>query len=222
MLYLTIALDMWRKLGIVPKSDFDMLAEMPIIKEIVEKFPELLDIAKYFCICGYANLNYANKEKRDAAVKDALSKPEAIALVASSSSYFGAGHAFVINGWDDEKGVYLYQNSYGKEFGDNGKGEIPKSKVDAVFAVFADEFILPFVDVEKDRWSYKHIKNMYLSGIINGTTPETFNPADYITREEVAAMLDRHSEKEDATNRRIFKLIYEMFNMLRNLINKKG
>lgn len=221
-LYLTVALDVWRKIGIVPKADFDTLAEMPIIKALVDKFPELLDISKNFCIGGYADLNYADKNKRDAAIKDALSRPSEIALLASSETFFGANHAFVIKGWDDEKGKYIYQNSYGEEFGDNGCGEIPKNKIDAVFAIFADEFILPFKDVEKTRWSFKHIQNMYMSGIINGKTPDTFNPEGYITREEVAAMLDRHSQKEDETNRRIYKLIYEMFNMLKNLINKKG
>lgn len=220
-LYLSVALDIWRKIGIVPKADFDTLAEMPDIKNLVDKFPELLDIAKKFCIGGHADINYADKEKRDIAIKDALSKPKEIALIASSGTYFTGNHAFVIDGWDDGKGTYTYQNSYGKEFGDNGHGEIPKSKIDAVYAVFADNFILPFKDVDKTRWSFKHIQNMYMSGVIKGATADTFNPEGYITREEAAAMLDRHSEKDDETNRRIYKLIYEMFNMLKNLINKK-
>lgn len=69
----------------------------------------------------------------------------------------------------------VYQNSYGISFGDNGKGEIPESKVDAVFALFAEEFELPFKDVDKDRWSYKNIRNLYLSGVINGKTFDAFD-----------------------------------------------
>lgn len=221
-LYLTVALDILRKIGVVPKSYFDMLAEMPIIKDIVNKFPELAEISKKYRPGGYANLNYAFKEKKDLAIKDALSKPEEVALVASSNSYFSGPHAFVIDGWDDEKDVYLYQNSYGKEFGINGKGEIPKSEVDAVFAIFAEDFVLPFKDVTEDRYDFKAIKNMYMSGIVNGVSPDSFEPDRPLTRGEMCIMLDRNAEKEDETNRRIFKLIYELFNKLNNSKNKKG
>jgi len=208
-LYLTIALDMWRKIGIVPLSDFGSLEEMPIIKNLVAKFPELLEKAKNYKIGGYASLNYAMKEKKDLAIKDALSKPNGIGLIASSSTYFGSGHAFVITGWNDKNNTYIYQNSYGITFGDNGKGEIPKSKVDAVFAVFADEFELPFKDVDKDRWSYKNIANMYLSGVINGKTPDTLDPEGYITREEVFAIADRILEKVDEKLIRIYEQMNE-------------
>ncbi len=208
-LYLTIALDMWRKIGIVPLSDFGSLEEMPTIKELVEKFPELLEKARDYKIGGYASLNYAMKEKKDLAIKDALSKPDGIGLIASSSTYFGAGHAFVITGWNDENNTYIYQNSYGISFGDNGKGEIPKSKVDAVFAVFAEEFELPFKDVDKDRWSYKNIRNLYLSGVINGKTSDTLDPAGYIAREEVFAIADRILEKVDEKLIRIYEQINE-------------
>lgn len=207
-LYLKVAMDMWRQIGIVPLADFGSLEEMPTIKSLVEKFPELLEKAKKFKIGGYAEINYADKNKKDLAIKDALSRND-IGLVACSETYWGSNHAFVITGWNDDNNTYIYQNSYGIDFGDNGKGEIPKSKVDAVYAVFTEEFKLPFTDVEPDRWSFNHIRNLYMSGLINGVTDTTIEPDRYITREEVFAIVDRLMSKIDEQDINIYKQINE-------------
>lgn len=207
-LYLSIALDLWRKKGIALLSDFGTLEEMPEIKEIVDKFPELDEKAQKWKIGGHASLDYSDREKKDNAIKDALMR-DGVPLIASSDSYFGGNHAFLIVGWNDESNTYIYQNSYGRDFGENGRSEIPKAHVDDVYAVFASETELPFKDVEKDRWSYKDIKNMYMAGIINGTSENTFEPERAITREEVAAMINRLAEKIDEKLERIYKQIHE-------------
>lgn len=207
-LYLKVAMDMWRKIGIVPLTDFGSLEEMPTIKSLVEKFPELVDKAKDYKISGYAEINYTDKTKKDSAIKDALYRNN-IGLVACSNSYFGGAHAFVITGWNDDNKTYIYQNSYGIQFGENGKSEIPKSEVDAVYAVFTDEIVLPFDDVPKDRWSYKNIKNLHMAGIINGVSDTKFEPTRPITREEFCAALDRYIAKVDEQTTRIYKQINE-------------
>ena len=207
-LYLSIALDLWRKKGIALLSDFGTLEEMPEIKELVDKFPELDEKAAQWKIGGHASLDYSDREKKDNAIKDALMR-DGVPLIASSDSYFAGNHAFLIVGWNDESNTYIYQNSYGRDFGENGRSEIPKAHVDDVYAVFASETELPFKDVEKDRWSYKDIKNMYMAGIINGTSEDTFEPERAITREEVAAMINRLAEKIDEKLERIYKQIHE-------------
>ena len=207
-LYLKVAMDMWREIGIVPLADFGSLEEMPTIKTLVEKFPDLVDKAKKYRIGGYAEINYADKNKKDLAIKDALTRNN-IGLVACSETYWGSNHAFVITGWNDDTNSYIYQNSYGTDFGNDGKDEIPKSHVDAVYAVFAEDFKLPFTDVEVDRWSAKHIQNLYMSGLVNGVTPTTIEPDRYISREEVFAIIDRLMSKVDSQFTNVYKQINE-------------
>ena len=48
-----------------------------------------------------------------------------------------------------------------------------------------------FKDVQTDRWSYKDIEKMFLSGIMAGDPDGNFRPDDNITREEVAAVMAR-------------------------------
>jgi hypothetical protein len=47
----------------------------------------------------------------------------------------------------------------------------------------------PFVDVKKDRWSYKAIKLDYEHGIVSGTDSTHFSPTNTCTREQVTQMI---------------------------------
>ena len=138
-LFVSRALDLWKTIGLVPLSDFGVLSEMPEIRELTNKFPHLLDVAKNYRIGGYANLNYANKEKRDKAVKEALTK-DGIGLVAISSNYFGESHCIMLTGWNDKNDTYKVQNSWGTGWEDGGFGEIPKNEIDYIYAVSAEGF----------------------------------------------------------------------------------
>jgi hypothetical protein len=40
------------------------------------------------------------------------------------------GHAIALNGYDDEKKVFTFQNSWSQSWGDNGYGYIPYSFID--------------------------------------------------------------------------------------------
>lgn len=205
-MYTARTLDMWKSKGFIPLSDFGILQEMPEIKKLVDKFPNLDEIAKKYKIGGYAAINYANESKRDLAVKEALTK-NGIGLVAVSNSYFGETHCIRLTGWNDKKNTYKFQNSWGTEYGEGGYSEIPKKKVDYIYAIFPEEFELPFEDVSKDRWSYKAIKNIHFAGLINGVTDTLFEPERNITREETAVIIDRLLKTIDEKIENIYKQI---------------
>lgn len=207
-LYLGKALSFATKLGFVPYADFGILQEVPEMRELAKKFPELLEISQKYKISGYAEITTL-RTKRDNAIKDALTKGN-IGLVAVSDDYFGECHAIMLTGWDDEQNAYEFQNSWGTTFGVNGVGYIPKDEVDDVCAIFIEPIKLPFTDVPEDTWYYKSVKNMYMSGLINGTSETTFEPDRPITRAEICAILDRLCKKEEETNGRIFKTLNEL------------
>ena len=48
-----------------------------------------------------------------------------------------------------------------------------------------------FADVEKERWSYADIIAVYTAGLMGGYSDKTFRPAQTVTREELAAVLNR-------------------------------
>ena len=205
-LYVIKALDLWKKIGTVPLADFGMLDEMPEIQKLAEKYPELLKVAEKYRISGYAAIGYADKEKRDRAIKDALVQNN-VALLAISKNYFGECHAVVIDGWDDEKDVYTIQNSWGHDWGNGGFGEVPKGEIDEVYAVFIESINLPFRDVDKERWSYKSIRHMFYSGLMNGTSQEEFEPEKAMTREEMATVIDRLCERFDDRIERVYDIV---------------
>lgn len=207
-LYMQTALDMWRKIGTVPYADFGVAKEVPEICELAAAHPELSEIAAKYKISGYAGINYALRDKRDKAIKQAISSG---VPVLAAITHSGGGHAVALDGWDDEKDVYTYQNSYGAKWGDGGFGTIAKNKLDDVYAVFFEEINLPFDDVDPERWSCSAIRHMYLSGLMKGTSETTFEPERSMTREETAAVLDR-----------LCKIIDDRFERLYDILNKEG
>ena len=74
-----------------------------------------------------------------------------------------------------------------------------------------EEFKVPFKDVKESDWFYKSVKNMYFSGMMNGTSERTFEPNKPMTRAEVATMFDRFA-----------KYIDERFDLLDRLLEEKG
>lgn len=203
-LYMQVALDMWRKIGAVPLADFGVLREMPEIRRLAEAHPELSDIAAKYKICGYASLNYADKERRDNAVKQAVMRG---VPVLAAITYRGGGHAIAIDGWDDAAGCYTYQNSYGSGWGEGGCGTIGKDKLNDVYAVFFEDLSLPFEDVSPERWSRSAIRHMYMNGLMRGVSETAFEPERAMTREEMAAVLDRLCDMLDSRLERIYKIM---------------
>ena len=204
-LYMSKALDYAKNIGFVPYDDFGVLEEMPNIRTLVKKYPDLKDIASNYRISGYTNLLYGNKEKRDNAIKDAIMK--GIGVPAVSDDYFNESHAIMLTGWDDDKDAYEFQNSWGTNFGDNGVDYIPKNEITAVYAILVTPIKLPFKDVPENAWYYNDVKNQYLAGYVNGTSDTTFEPERFITRAEYCAANNRNCKADDENHARIFKVI---------------
>ena len=219
-MYVTKLLDLAVKIGAVPLSSFGILLEMPEIREMVKKFPELVEIAKQFRIKSYANINYASEEKKHNAICHALTynltaEGKNIPLLAVSNDYFGECHAIVLRGWNDKNKTYKIQNSWGETWGDGGYKEVPRSAIDAVYVIYPEEIAVPFSDVKEDDWFFKDVKNMFFAGLIKGTTDTTFEPERPITRAEACAMFNRHSKRDDEENERIWHAINELKDLLK-------
>ena len=219
-MYVSKLLTLAVKIGAVPLSDFGVLLEMPDIRDMVKKFPELLDVAHQYTIKGFANLNYSDLNKRHKAIQHALThnktpdgKP--IPLLAVSYEYFGECHAIVLKGWNDKTKKYKIQNSWGESWKDGGYAYVPPSAIDEVYSIYPNELVLPFTDVSDKDWFFKDVKNMFFSGLVKGTTETTFEPNKPVIRAEVVAMFNRYSKRNDEENERIWRVLNEIKDMLK-------
>ena len=209
-LYFIKAIDYLCKLGAVPLADFGAVEEVPKILQLVKNHPELLEIAAKHKPSGYCNLNYADKNLRDRCIKDALCRwNEGVAVVATSYKHFGYNHCIAIVDWNDETDSYVFQNSEGLDYGDEGRSEIKKTDINEICAIFTKPYVLPFKDVPEDDYGYKSIKNLFLAEIIKGVTDTEFNPDGFVTRRDMAIMLDRVLSKVDKQAARNILLQYE-------------
>lgn len=196
-LNVNVFLDKWREIGAVPKTYVPNLVEMPDMKKIVDAAPELVDVGAPYKLAGYVGLNYASPDKKEAAICDALLK-YGYGVFAVSNDYFNERHAIIIIGWDfsDKKNKkYIFQNSWGEDYGEKGIGKIPQKEVDAAYLLLYEPVKLPFDDIEEDRWSFKHIKNLFFQGVMNGVSEVKFDPEAPLTREQFAAAMDRNNQK---------------------------
>lgn len=206
-MYVDKTLDLWKKIGIVPLSEFGMLKEMPEMRTMIMKYPNLDEVAKNYKLGGYARISLSNKDKADLQIKEALMSNE-YGLVGVIPAGDGL-HCVRITGWEDSQRIYYYQDSYGNpEY-----KKVNKTKLEQVYVIFPEEITVPFKDVdENEEWSYGAIKNMYMSGLINGTSETTFEPDRNITRKETAAIVDRLSKVLDEKFERIYKILNEELN----------
>lgn len=195
----SVAMEMWNKMGTIPDKYFDVITEMPDIKKIVQANPKLYEIAKKYRIEGYVEF----RKDRDNQIKDALLKYNRGLVAVSRNGFSGGSHCIILTGWDDDKGTYLIKNSWGATYGDNGFAEISKSEIDNVYMPIFKSIELPFTDVSKSDWFYKSVKNMFFSGMMQGTSDTTFEPDRPLTRAEAATMFDR-----------LLKLIDERFDLI--------
>lgn len=179
----TLALQYWMEKGTVPKSYFDILVEMPEMKNIVYDREDLAEIAKRYRLKGFVKISGSN---RDNQVKDALMKYQ-YGLVSA-----GGGHCMQLVGWDDEKDKYICRDSYGyAKDGGNGYNAKKKSNIDEIYLPLFEDFDIPFTDVSKDAWYYNNVRNLYFAGLMSGTSETTFEPDKMLTRAEAAALIDR-------------------------------
>ncbi|MEN6327791.1 MAG: carboxypeptidase regulatory-like domain-containing protein [Syntrophomonas sp.] len=60
---------------------------------------------------------------------------------------------------------------------------------------------MPFKDAGKNSWYYQPLLAAYTNNLIKGYSPDTIGPQDNITREQIAAMLDRAASLSPVTNK---------------------
>lgn len=207
------AIELWKEKGVIPKSYYDLLIEMPEQQKSINKIPELFNIAKQYTIGGYAKINYADKNKKDLAIKQALTqypRIKQIPLVAISKNGFSETHCIILTGWNDKTNSYKFKNSWGSGYADNGFNEISKNKINEVYVIFPKELKLPFTDIKESDWFYDEIKHLYFSGLANGVSDSLFEPLRSPTRAEMFTLIYR-----------IVKLIDERFEIVNKVINEK-
>lgn len=201
------AIEYLKTIGGLPKKKFDLLLEMPEIKKACLQFPELDEEAKKYRISGYLKLTSNVSGGKDLQIKKALTDSKKPLFAISTNGFPGGSHAIVLIGWDDEKDTYIFQNSWGKDYGKNGVGEIDKSKIDSVYQFLFEPIKLPFDDVNESDWFYDDVRQCYMSGLIKGLTENTFNPNGNITRAEACAMFNRLMKKVDDSLNTLNKLV---------------
>lgn len=127
------ALNTLLKKGAVKEHDFNYNIEMQDAKNLVDENIHMLEEkAKDIKITAYAKLNTINEIKSWIYVHN-IAIPIAIAtedlqidknnIIQIPSQYPNAGHALLIIGWNETG--FIIQNSWGKEWGDNGCAILP-------------------------------------------------------------------------------------------------
>lgn len=191
------AMEFWTKNGSIPKKKFDILIEMPEMKKILEKYPELQEEAKKYKLKGFTRLRTIGTSTKDMQIKDALTKYQYGLVAISPAGFTGGSHCIQLTGWNDKTDKYKFKNSWGKNYCDNGFSEIDKSKISEVYLPLFEDVVLPFTDVKETDWFYKSIKNMYFSGIAQGVSETLFDPNAPLTRAQGFALADRILKEVD-------------------------
>lgn len=202
-MYLSSVMKGLTKIGFVPSSIFNILEEMPIMKEIVRGRTDLDAIGSQHKLKGFVKINYALESKKIEAMKRALYQYQ-VPLVVASYDYFGVGHAFVIYGWDDDwthkkahKGtqIFAFRNSWGKDYEDNGNSTIPVTYIDECYLPIFADMPMPFADVHESDWFYDDVKKAVFSGLVKGVSDTEFLPHDDMIRGDLAVVIDRMLNK---------------------------
>ena len=213
-LYMEEALKYACNIGMVPLYMFGECSEVPDIIDMVNARPELLEEAMKRRIDGYCKLNFANKEKRDRCIKDAIMRyndtEHKVAVPATSNRFFPANHAILLVGWNDKNNTWVFQNSEGRDYKNDGRGEIPRDKVNYAYAGFKNPIAPPFDDVPPTDYGYDAITKMFSSGIINGVGERTFNPDGLLTRRDAAIIINRALSRTEEVIANNHRIEYEM------------
>ena len=192
------ALDYLIKTGSCFEEDFPENLEVPEIMEKARNRPDLDKKAEPYHIRAYEVYASASEERRTNDIKRALYQFKTPLL--ANTDYFGVLHAVCIIGWDDKTERYTILNSWGKEWGDNGKGTVPYNKIERGYLLVDEknsDIIMPFTDVPENEWYYKAVQHVYNAGLMNGTSETTFEPEKTMTRAEMAQVLVNLCKKID-------------------------
>ncbi len=204
------AIEYTKDFGSVTTTVFNDYEEMPEMKKIVAKRPELETFAKDTRIKSFVTFNKADRESRWQDIKEAFLAYN-LPMVAVSNDYFGESHCIMLYGFNEngKRGrEFYFQNSWGESFGTKGRSTIPYDRVNSVYLLLDEEITLHFDDVSEDAWYYKNVLHLYSAGLIKGKTDSEFGPNDPITRAEVCAMIDRLMERIETKDDAMMKSVY--------------
>lgn len=203
--------------GSIPYEIFPQLVEMPEVKKTVEAHPQWDKLAEKSKIKGYCRIRWGNDTDKLENIKLALINYR-IPLLAISKSGFGASHCILIYGFEIKNGepYIMIQNSWGKEYGKNGRASVQLSKIDYVYVLFDEKIEIPFEDVSVNDWFYGAVRNMFLQGYIKGKSETEFCPNDNMTRAEVCTVLDRILKRQDEIHQAEFEMLESRLEKIEN------
>lgn len=198
-MYAEIALKGSLNLGFLDKRYFDFMIDVPEIISIAKNRDDLKKLS-IFKPKAYYDINYAMSDKKWDSLKLALVNTELPIVLVSHTFFKGGSHCILGIGYSDEyKGkkrrCVEFQNSWGKEYGDNGRSFIPFDKIDEIYTISWDKPFIPFVDVKESDWFYDDVCSAYLAGYIKGITNTEFYPNENMIRGDIAIILSRLIEK---------------------------
>ena len=181
------------KSGTVKDILFDNPEEMPDIEKKVKYRTDLIELAKQYAPGGFIDLKCNSVEDTEKTIKTALFK-YGYYIVAASKKFFHGSHCFVIVGWN-KKGNFILQNSWGEEWENKGRGEIPSRYIDLAFLFLKDRPEMDFKDVNNADWFYDDIRHGVFCGLVNGVSNDEFKPNDNIMRQDCAVIIERLCRK---------------------------
>lgn len=146
------------------------------------------------------------KSTANFAAKDNLTRAEFATIVSrmlslDSYTYKKTTYKDTVTHWGNRAIQNVTAAGLMQGYGDNSfrpNDNIKREEVAKVLAQLCNKKenlkTIEFTDVSEDRWSYWSIKSITEKGIMNGYPNRKFMPENYITRQEMAVILQRISE----------------------------
>lgn len=209
-MFIDLALDNMRKIGIVPYEMMPDNLNYDEGKSIRKKQcnnEELLSEGKKHCISSYAKINTTDEIKHSlymnhspvpigVYIYESFMSVGADGIVKNVSidteKYYG-GHCMLIVGWTriGHKNYWVVQNSWGTEWGDNGYCYIPfgyNALAEAYAVIDVEDYPVELKDIS-GRWSEEVIEKCVRAGVITGFPDGSFKPTNTLTREQLCAVI---------------------------------
>ena len=182
-MYIQTALNRGREIGTIPRRLAPENIEVPDAIKKAKEYQEMYPDAFAFKIGSYFEIRKNGKFEMN--LKKAILQFDLPVIIVRSTG--GTWHCEIAIGWDEE-GIIL-QNSWGREWGDNGLHHYKAKNLEEAYVVIMDDIKIPFTDVD-EHWAKKYIRNLYFANIIDGYEDGTFRPEEHMKRSEVAKMID--------------------------------
>lgn len=212
------ALNYLTKIGCCFTKDLPEIMENPEAFDYVYAHPELFEKANEHKLGWYAEFT-GSKEDKIEQIKEAIIRFQipVVAVVKEKTS----SHAIDIIGWNDAQGRFIVMNSWGDRGGAKGVDSYSYKDFKRGYLIMGigntDINLMPFEDVNQDKWYYKAIKHMYNAGLVRGTSDNAFEPERNMTRAEFTQGLYNLCIKQDEENKALSDRIAELEEIVKKL-----